>query len=348
MLKEIKLYDFRNHHRLTISFGMGLNLLYGDNGSGKTSVLEGIYLALKAKSFRTGNSADMIREGADLAVVSAEVEDGRATRTLARQISRRGTVKTKIDGKECNAAAPINLLQAVVFTQEEIQVIKGEPQRRREWIDSLAEEIFADAADILRDYRRALHQRNETLKAIRAGKEREDSLSPWDEIIAERGARIRMMRSEALKELEARVRRMLEKESEVFSVRYYGTFEDMDDLLQKLKRGRSRDIVRGTTSTGPHRDEMVFSLNERNLRNKGSQGQQRKVSLLLTLAASEILEDKKEQRCLLMLDDMLSELDENVTRWILDRVEGKGQALVTANANRIGDFRGREVMMHRI
>lgn len=348
MLREVRLFNFRNHNHLSISLGSGINLLYGDNGSGKTSVLEGIYLALKAKSFRTNNTRDLVKEGKEKAIVAVVIHDGVTSHTLTRQISCHGSMKTKMDGKECHIAAFGNLLQTVIFTQEDIQTIKGDPSRRRDWIDRLSEEVFPEAKETIKEYGRALYQRNEILKAIRAKKERETALSPWEKIIAERGALIREMRTGILRELEKRIGRMLEEEKGVFGIRYYGTFENENDLLNKLREGRSRDILRGATNSGVHRDEMVFTLNGKNLRSKGSQGQQRKAALLITLASSSILEERKSVECLVMLDDMLSELDERSINWMLERIQDKGQVLVTSNANRIGDFKGRDIFLYQI
>ncbi len=349
MLLEVRLRDFRIHEEKDLRLEKGINLFHGENGSGKTSILEAIHLVLKGKSFRTASTADLIREGAESAVVIvvAEVKDAR--RTIARQLSRKAGMRMRIDGKDPTSKGLDMPIQTISFTQENIWTIKGEPGGRRDWIDDLVEQSYPEEEERMRDFRRALYQRNEMLKKIRAGKEREESLSPWEEIIAERGNEIKERRLEVLRKLEEETGRMMEKgEGERILLRYYGTFEDEEDLLKKLRKNRYKDISRGATGIGPHRDEILFLLDGRSLRQRGSQGQQRKAAVILTLASSALLESALGVPCIPMLDDMPSELDDKTIEWLIERISEREQVLVTANTNRIGGFERRAEALYRI
>lgn len=350
LLREIHLRNFRNHRELNLIFTSGINVIHGENGKGKTSILEAIYVALKGKSFRGGIN-DVVRDEEDKALVIVRTGDSGARvrgKTIARQITRGGGMRTKIDGKEESGASSEIDLQVYVFTQESISLIKGEPSARREWLDALIEEAHKSAGEKLRDYRRALFQRNETLKSIRTGRDIRESLSPWEEIMADRGQYIKEQRLGILRELEERANAMLRGEGETISMKYYGTFEDKSDFLRRMIASRDKDILKGSTSVGPHRDEVVFQLNGRNLRSKGSQGQQRKTAILLTLAASDMLEEIKEKFCLLMLDDVTSELDRKNIGWLVERVSRRAQVLITMNTNRLDDLKECAQKIHGI
>lgn len=337
MLKEIYLRDFRNYGEARISLDPGVTIFYGDNGQGKTNLLEAVYFALRGRGFRTAGNRDLTREGAETGVVMVRLEEGGTERTVARQVLKDGSTRIKINGKEARAGVG----RAVIFSQDDLALIKGEPQKRRDFVDEVAGEVEREFEERNAQFKKALHQRNETLKRIRRGEGGRGALAAWEEILADRGEYIVSRRRALLQKLEAGVNRLTGPAAEgELSVRYYGTFDGKEDYLERLARNREREIARGITVIGPHRDEMVFLLNGRNLRTRGSQGQQRKAVVLLKLACAELYAGRDGDRCLLLLDDLPSELDAHNTGWLMGLLRGKGQTLITINTNRLQELAG--------
>ncbi len=335
MLKEIYLKDFRNYHEERIALEPGITIVYGENGQGKTNLLEAAYFAMRGKSFRVAGNRDLVREGAECGVVMARFEEGGTERTVARQVKEDGGIRTKVNGKEARAA----LENAVVFSQDDLAVIKGDPQKRREFIDDLAGDLDREFEEKNGQFKKALYQRNETLKRIRRGEAGRDALPAWEEILADRGWYVVKKRKELLALLESGVNGRMAPEGEgELGIRYYGTFDGRDDYRERLERNRDREIARGMTVTGPHRDEMVFLLDGRNLKTRGSQGQQRKAVVLLKLACAELMEEKKDRGCLLLLDDLPSELDTHNTGWLMRVLRESEQVIITVNANRLPEL----------
>ncbi len=343
MLREIYLRDFRNYFEERILLERGINVVYGENGQGKTNLLEAIFFCMRGESFRVAGNRELVKEDAGFGVVITRFEEKETIRTLARQICEDGSVRTKLDGKEKR----VRMENLVVFSQEDLAVIKGDPQKRREFIDDQATRLDRVFRDKNMQFKKALYQRNETLKRIRKGEAGRDALSVWEEILVERGSYLVEKRKELLHELASRVDGRLRDAGEgEMSVKYYGTFEDAGDYREKLEKNRDKEIARGTTVTGPHRDEMIFFLNGRNLKTKGSQGQQRKAAILFKVAVAEMIEEKVGKGCILLLDDMPSELDSHNTSWLMGVLQEKEQSVITVNPNRLGELGGAARYLH--
>lgn len=343
MLKEIYLKDFRNYFEERILLERGVNVLYGENGQGKTNLLEAIFFCLRGESFRITGNRELVREGSDSGVVMVRLEEGETARSVARQICDDGSVRSKLDGKEKR----VRMENLVVFSQEDLFVIKGDPQKRREFADEHAGRLYKGFQEKNSQFKKALYQRNETLKRIRKGESGRDALSVWEEILAERGSYVVSKRKEFLEKLAAHVDGRLREAAEgEMNVKYYGTFDNKEDYLEKLVKNRDKEIMRGMTITGPHRDEVIFFLNGKNLKTKGSQGQQRKSAILFKVAVSEMLEEKTEKNCILLLDDMPSELDSHNTGWLMEILREKEQSVITVNPNRLGDLEGADKYLH--
>ncbi len=310
---------------------------------GKTNLLEAVFFCMRGKSFRTAGNRDLIREGSETGVVMMKFEEGGTERNVARQICENNIVRTKVDGKERR----LNMENAVVFCQDDLYVIKGDPQKRREFIDDLTSELDREFKDKREQYQKALYQRNETLKRVRRGDMSRDALPAWEDILAERGAFIARKRRKNLEALATLIdAKLCEAGEGSFQIKYYGTFEDEQDFRGKLLLNREKEIMRGVTVTGPHRDEMLFLLDKRNLKTRGSQGQQRKIAILLKIASAEMLEEKNGRNCILLLDDMPSELDRHNTGWIMEILQGREQSIMTINPNRLDELAGADGYIH--
>ncbi len=338
VVEEIKLLNFRNFKEERVIFKKGLNVIYGENGQGKTNILEAIFYGLCSHSFRRAQGRDLVREGSGIGVVVLEIEGSTGGARVARQVGKDGSIKTKINGKEGTYRAR----NVVCYSQEDLWVVKGEPQRRRDFIDDILVQAERDFEDEAGRYRKALQQRNELLKRIRSGEAAKEELEVWEEILAETGERIVAMRMEALSLLERKVDEIVRERAQArFTAKYYSTAADRDALRERLKRGREKEIARGLTLVGPHRDEIAFGLNGKNLRTRGSQGQQRMAILLLKLCGADIIEERLKERGPVLMDDFSSELDQENTSWLIDMLSREGQAILTVNSNRVDDFKGK-------
>jgi DNA replication and repair protein RecF len=343
VIKEIYLKDFRNYDEERVVLNRGINIVCGENGQGKTNLLEAIFFCMRGRSFRTAGNRDLIREGSETGVVMVKLEEDGTERNIARQICENNIVRTKVDGKERR----LNMENAVVFCQDDLYVIKGDPQKRREFVDDLASELDREFKDKREQYQKALFQRNETLKRVRRGDTGRDALPAWEDILADRGSFIVRRRRETLEALAAIIGSKLREAGEGdFQIKYYGTFEDEQDYRRKFLANREKEIMRGITVVGPHRDEMLFLLNGRNLKTRGSQGQQRKTAILIKIASAEMLEEKKGKRCILLLDDMPSELDSHNTGWIMQILQEREQSIMTINPNRLEELAGANGFIH--
>ncbi len=337
IVEEIKICDFRNYVEEKVSFKRGVNVIYGENGQGKTNLLEAIFYALTSQSFRKAQNSDLVREGAERGIVLAEFKGVMGVKRIARQVEGDGNTRTKVDGKE----GVYRCKNVVCFTQEDLLIVKGEPQRRRDFVDAIMCQLDRVYENEISRYRKALHQRNELLKMIRRGEAQERELDAWEEILAESGENIVAGRKKILSAIEEVTDRLIKSVDESdLQIRYYPTADNLNTLREKLKRNRQKEIARGLTLIGPHRDEMVFVLNGRNLRTKGSQGQQRMTVILLKLCTADLLERYLGERGVVILDDFSSELDEESTTRIVQLLKKEEQAIVTTNRNRLGDFRG--------
>lgn len=329
--------NFRNYERERIYLSRGINVIYGENGQGKTNLLEAIYFALRGESFRVGRKSDLVREGDTVGTVHLEIEERGVRRSVARQVDLNGGTRSKLDGREIRYDAK----NAIHFSSDDLMIIKGEPQKRRNFIDGVLREIDHGFLEEESKYRRALSQRNETLKRIRRGEAGMVELGVWENILVESGKVIVDKRRETIAELGERVSGYLKDyDGSRLEIKYYSTFRSREEYRSRLESFREREVVRGVTLIGPHRDELVFLLNGRNLKGKGSQGQQRVIGVLLKLSVGGILEKRLGEEAVYVLDDIFSDLDWSYSSWLMDILRGVGQAILTVSKNRIETLGG--------
>jgi DNA replication and repair protein RecF len=354
IVRELSLHNFRNHRESSASFGEGMNAVLGDNGQGKTNVLEAVsYLGL-TKSFYASSDADVLTVGADLFRVEGSMEsDGGLTSSV--QVSYRRDPPEKqitVNGaKPESYGSMIGRFPVVVLSPEHSRITSGGPVERRKFIDLTLSQVSAAYLDDLFAYRRALRQRNHLLAEARAGVSGvAQMLEPWTGQLALSGGRILARRLIFAKEFAAYVLNAyasLAESPEVPTLDYEpvtGAMPGMsaDDcaslLLDATRKRQSEEMRRGTSVVGPHRDEIKLLLDGMDVQRFASQGQHKTLLVALKLAEHQYVIERRNERPMFLLDDLFSELDAVRSARILERIRFVGQTIITTTEE--SPFRG--------
>ena len=360
-ITELTLRSYRSYETLHLAFDPGVQIFLGANAQGKTNIIEALYYAAFGRSHRTSSDAELIRVGADGAHIGLSFRrhdvPGELSFTFARGARRRITYA----GESLRQRDLVGILPMVLFSPEDLFLVKGAPALRRRYLDAeLSQASPAYYGELLR-YTRILKQRNAVLKDIRERLAAPDDLPPWDAQLARSAAYIVTRRIAAVAQLgalSARVQAVLAAGEELalaYEIAGAGA-EDFaeDDMTEALHvwynkmlcEGRARDIARAATGVGPHLDDLVLRVGGMSLRSYGSQGQQRTGALALKLAELFYLQENIGEAPILLLDDVMSELDTDRRRALLDFIRHEHiQTFITATdaayfpAERMGTYR---------
>lgn len=336
----LQLREFRCHLELSFRPEGAVNLLVGDNGTGKTTVLEAIAYLATLRSFRASPDESLIRVGAEATVTRGEFQSGVSTVRIEVENPQVGRRRVLLDGKAARSRADVAEHVAVVtFLPDDLDLVKRGPSHRREWIDDLAGLLWPAAAAEQYEYLRAVRQRNALLK--KDGRRADHStLDVWDERLAALGGAVIRRRVEALAlaipHLE-RLNRRLDDEAGRLRGRYRSSGGDMTSeggdvegsLAQALDQARPKDLDRRVTTVGPHRDDIEFDLGARDVRTRASQGEQRSVALGLRLVAAALVKEHRGITPVVLLDDVFSELDPERGRRLVELLP-EGQVFITS------------------
>jgi DNA replication and repair protein RecF len=336
--------NFRNLAPGEIEFAPGLNFLIGENGQGKTNLLEAVYFFRFGRSFRATADTEMIRFGEDFcrAEVEASFGDGHTER-FSFSVERKGPKTIKVDGQVlARRSALAGRFPAVLFGPADLRIVSGEPDHRRRFFDMVGTMTDAAYLRCARDYRRALEQRNAALKA-RAGRE---EIAAWNERLIGSGVDLILRRRElvALMEVEMGAHAGDVESPFEFSMRYESTLlgdgESAAEITREATLTRAfherlaevarEEARRGVTLVGPHRDDVVFSMAGQDLRRYGSQGQRRLFAVLLKMAELSFLETELREPCVLLLDDVFSEFDASIMARLQRTLDGARQVFITS------------------
>jgi DNA replication and repair protein RecF len=303
-------------------------LVVGPNGVGKTNLLEAIHVATQGFSPRTRADGQLIRFGADGTRVAVAGRRGDARVELEVTVRAGGGKRARANGAALRAAEQLRAtVSTLVFTPDRLGVVKGPPAARRAYFDRVLGRLAPARATLPAEYGAAVAQRNAALRRAVVGVSGLAAIEPWTERVAALGAELVAVRLDVFELLNpAFAERAAELGLERVALRYEGEAPTLDSLTAVL----DRDLDRGTTSLGPHLDDVVLQADSRDLRSFGSQGEQRLVLLALLLAEAETIADRTGVPPLLLLDDVLSELDPERRRILAARLRRAGQALITA------------------
>lgn len=310
-IKELSLQDFRSYSNLDILLDNGINIFRGDNAQGKTNILESIYLCATARSHRTHKEKEIIRWNQECAHVNLKVQKKYVEDTIdfhLSQKSKSALINKLPIGRLGELFGALNI---VMFSPEDLQLIKNSPKERRRFLDIELCQIDKMYYYALRQYSKVLKQRNLVLKDFRNQRDY-SMLDIWDMQLEEYGKSVIEKRVAFIEELNNIAREIhsdISGKKEKLEIIYMPSIE-ANDFKDKMIKYREKDILYQTTSIGPHRDDLKFLINGMEVKTYGSQGQQRTVVLAMKLAELKIMKKYIGEDPVLLLDDVLSELDE--------------------------------------
>jgi DNA replication and repair protein RecF len=303
-------------------------LAVGENGAGKTNLLESLHVGTQGFSPRSRNDAQLVRFGADAARIELAGERGSSKLELEVTLRPGDAKKAKLNGAPLRAAEQLRSeVSTLVFTPDRLVVVKGGPAARRAYFDRVLGRLYPARAALPAEYGAAVAQRNAALRRAAIGASSREAVAPWTERVASLGTDLVAARREAIAALgPAFGERANELGLPGSELRYNADPPSTEALEARL----DADLERGTTGLGPHLDDVEILAGDRDLRRFGSQGEQRLAVLSLILAEAALLAERGPAPPLLLLDDVLSELDEGRRAALARRLEGPGQALITA------------------
>lgn len=342
LLTTISIRDLRAYGELEAAFGGGPQLIVGPNAAGKTTLLEAIVLLAWGRSHRTSTDGELVRWGSDLARVEGQAGAETVEIALVRPAGATGARKRiRVNGVARRAAGLVGLLRTVVFAPEEMLLVVGSPGLRRAALDQLAIQRSAAYARDLAAYSRTLQQRNSLLRAIREEQAGRDELRFWDAAFLDAGGAIVAERLRLLGDLAGPLARAHaeiapdEADATRLAISYATNAPALpgesprDALARRLAETADKEVWNGSTLVGPHRDDLVFSLDGRDMSGFASRGQQRTAILAFKLAELDLLTEQDGRPPLLLLDDVFSELDPDRRSHLVRRIAGLPQAFVT-------------------
>ena len=328
LVKNISIKNFRNYSVAKTDFSPNLNVLVGENAVGKTNMLEAIYLAGLGRSPRTSKEKELVKNGEERALVYITIEKKFRSHKIEIQIDNQSKKKVFLDGiPVLRMGELLGVLNVVYFSPDEMKLVKEAPENRRRFLDislSQQQRVYFFA---LSKYNKVLKQRNNLLKTSFGKEGLDEMLDIWDVQLAENGAVIiekRIEYIEKLKKSAEKIHYKMSEGKEMLELEYdTDTLVGKDEeiaacLLKNLKKTREKDKKLLYTTIGPHRDDMKIIINGTDVRKFASQGQQRTTALALKLGEMELFKEETGELPVLILDDVLSELDESRQRLLLE------------------------------
>ncbi len=354
-LKKLKLVNYRNYENFEGNFDHLKTIIIGQNAQGKTNILEAISLLATAQSDRAERDSDLVFWNKEHALIFAEIQTGigrdQSLLNIALQINPGGRRKLKINdvSKKAPLADLLGNFFAVMFSCEDMYLIRGAPSSRRKWIDSILFQLNSRYHKLTQDYQKSITQKNSLLKqAFETGLSRKalkDQLEIWNEQIVNCGSEILETRLKFLEDIHPITKdfqKNISKQNENLELIYNSTIYDhglsmqIDDIETikrlfnlKLTGSFEAEVARGQSLIGPHRDDLTFLINSKEAKSFASQGQQRSIVLAIKLAELKVIEERKGEIPVLLLDDVFAELDESRQNFLLHNLPENIQTFLT-------------------
>lgn len=341
-IEQLELKNYRNYESIDVTFENKVNVILGENAQGKTNIMESIYVLAMAKSHRTSNDKDLIRWDEEYAKIKGRIQKHNGPMPLELVLSKKGK-KAKCNHLEQQKLSQyVGNMNVVMFAPEDLHLVKGSPQVRRRFIDMEIGQVSPVYLHDISLYQKILQQRNHYLKQLQTRKQKDQTmLDVLTEQFIEMAVKITKKRFEFVRMLESWAKPIhsgISRNLETLEILYKPSLEVSDDqewskmveiYERKFDQIREREIDRGVTLVGPHRDDLQFIVNDRDVQTFGSQGQQRTTALSVKLAEIELIHSEIKEYPILLLDDVLSELDDYRQSHLLNTIQGKVQTFVT-------------------
>ena len=331
-LRSLRLRNHRNYAQLDLVPGAGVNIFIGANGQGKTNLLEAVAMLALSTSPRSRRELELIGPVAPMSRIEAEVESANLKAELAITLNLEGDRARRVievDGVRRRAFDLPGRFRVTLFWPDDLGLVKAGPDLRRRFLNQMLVQVEPGYARALAGLKRVLEQRNSLLKRMAAGEESGDSLEPWNQELVQLGGEVVAARSAAVLELEPEAARYHEEiaDGEHLQIQYEGPPANLGEAVHN---SLAEDLRRGSTTVGPHHDDIRILLEGKEARAYGSQGQQRTAVVSLKLAEAALVARRTGERPVLLLDDVLSELDAERRAALLRRVAGEGQVIITS------------------
>lgn len=364
-LKTLNLRQFRNYQDQKVEFTAAKTILVGNNAQGKSNLLEAVELLATLRSHRMTRDRDLVQEGEAIAQINATLERQTGVSDLTLMLRRNGRRSVALNGESIRRQMDfLGVLNAVQFSSLDLELVRGGPEGRRNWLDTLLIQLEPVYAHILQQYNHVLRQRNAFLKKTQdsaiSNQQRQSpqlsenthsadssELAVWDAQLATTGTRVIRRRDRAIQRLApiaSAWHASISGSTEVLRINYVPNVPLEDNhpeevqqaFLAKIQQRGIAEMHQGTTLVGPHRDEIELTINQTPARQYGSQGQQRTLVLALKLAELQLIEEVVKEPPLLLLDDVLAELDLSRQNQLLDAIQDRFQTLITTT--HLGSF----------
>ena len=330
IIKKIKLVNFRNYDELELELSEGINIFYGNNAQGKTNIIESIFLSAIGKSFRTNKDNEIIKIGENKSTVIVDYVDSNREGSIKIDISDKK--KVEVNGIPIKRLSEIlGKIYIVLFTPDDINILKGAPANRRKFLNIMISQLRPAYMHTLNEYLNTLNQRNAYLKQIKIENKPEEMLDIWDSKLVELGTKIYLYRSEFIEKISKKLQGIHSKitnEKEKIEICYNSICRDKEEYINILKNNRKIDIIRGNTNYGIHRDDFIIKINNNEISSFGSQGQHRTAILSLKISELQIIYDEVGEYPILLLDDFMSELDNERRINLLENINNN-QVIIT-------------------
>ena len=322
-VESIELKNYRNYDSAHVLFSPGVNIFFGDNAQGKTNLLEAVYLSGTSRSHRGSRYRELIGFDKEEAHIRLFFHKKELSHRLDFHLKQKKAKGIAIDGQPIRKSSDLlGMLQVVFFSPEDLSIIKNGPGERRKFLDMEMSQLDKGYLQYLAAYNKLLSERNSLLKQISIYPQLRETLDGWDMQLVETGRVIIKKREEFMALIDEMMREIhgkLTGNKETIQVIYEKNVEEQE-FSEVLRTQRDRDIRYGTTSVGPHRDDIAFRINEIDIRKFGSQGQQRTAALALKMSEIRLIEQISGDKPILLLDDVLSELDSHRQNYLLESI----------------------------
>ncbi len=349
-LKTLHLRQFRNYQEQQVDFVAPKTILLGNNAQGKSNLLEAVELLATLRTHRIARDRDLIRDGENVSLILGTLQRQTGISDLKLILRRNGRRTVNLNSENLRRQMDfLGVLNAVEFSSLDLELVRGGPDGRRNWLNTLLIQLEPVYAHILQQYYKVLRQRNALLKAYQQSEVKitPKELAVWDAQLVSAGTKVIRRRDRALQRLTpiaSNWHASISNSTEILQIKYLPNIsveekhpeQVQQAFLAKIEQRSVAELHQGTTLVGPHRDEVELMINQTPARQYGSQGQQRTLVLALKLAELQLIEEVVGEPPLLLLDDVLAELDPSRQNQLLDAIQDRFQTLITTT--HLGSF----------
>lgn len=346
-IKKVNLKNFRNYKELDIELGEGINIFYGQNAQGKTNIIESIYMASTGKSHRTQKDMELIKWNNEDAKIKIEFQKENYEKKVEIYLSKSLKKQIKMNGVRLNKTGElIGNLNTVIFSPDHMKIIKDGPVERRRFMDIILSQVKPGYYYNLVQYLKTLEQRNNLLNEAKRNSSILKTIDVWNEQLADFGTKIIITRHNFINRMccmAADNHQRISNRKEKLELKYNSSIEYNNNLEKEIKESfinalKSHidiDVKRGLTHKGPHRDDILFLINNKEVKTYSSQGQQRTTLLSLKISELKYINDETGEMPILLLDDVFSELDSERQKYLVEFIKNIQTIITCTNVEHL-------------